>query len=229
MELHARAIDSMPGAAIASMTIASAPDPSLLTELEREIFAQHTTDRRRAEWWSGRMAARAALNMIGARDLSIVADDRGVPLLVGTNAATCFVSISHGRRIAAAAAAREEALYPCIGIDVVDPEDADRVSKIGPRFLSEHERALADQDPEAAMLAWGAREAIAKATSTGMFAFALKSGAIRAIDPKACRVEVELPGIEVVFERIAGDGLVVLAGTTRAIAERAQKQAGLTR
>lgn len=222
-----RAIDSMPGAAIATMSIEASPDPERLTAREREIYRQHTTDRRRSEWWSGRICARAALEQLGARDLSVLAHARGLPRLEGDGAERFFISISHGRRIAAAAAAREDARYPCLGIDVVDPEDADRIAKISRRFLTPRELELIEHDGEAAMLAWGAREAIAKATSTGMFAFALKSGAIRAIDRSARRIDVELEGIEAIFEPIPGDGLVVLAATTRAISETAQRGAGL--
>lgn len=227
MALSTRAIDSMPGAAIATRAIEASPDPEQLTAKEREIYRQHTTDRRRSEWWSGRICARAALEQLGARELSVLAHARGLPKLDGEGAERFFISISHGRRVAAAAAAREDARYPCLGIDVVDPEDADRIAKISRRFLTAHELRLIEDDPQAAMLAWGAREAIAKATSTGMFAFALKSGAIRAIDRRRRRVEVELEGIEATFEPIPGDGLVVLAATTRAISEAAQRGAGL--
>jgi phosphopantetheinyl transferase len=223
----ARAIASMEGSALATIAIAGEPDPSLLTEDERAIFATLTAERRRSEWWSGRIAARAALEAIGGNGLSILADERGAPRLDGAGAERFHVSISHGRRIAAGAATREDARFPCIGVDVVDPEDAARIAKISRRFLSAHEWTLAGEDSGAAMLAWGAREAIAKATSTGMFAFALKNGAIRAIDRAARRVGVEVEGIEVVFEPLAGDGLIVLAGTTRSVAERIRAAAGL--
>jgi 4'-phosphopantetheinyl transferase EntD len=221
---------SMPGSALALLAIPDAleaPELERLTEEERKFFGTLTTDRRRAEWWAGRVTAHAALEALGAPPVSILADKRGVPRLLGEGNAPYFISISHGRRVAAAAATRENAAFPCIGIDVVDPEDAERIDKIAKRFLTETERALLQTDPRAAMLAWGAREAIAKATSTGMFAFALKKGAILAVDYAAARIRVELEEIEVVFVPIEGDGLAVLAGTTRAIAASAQKIAGL--
>lgn len=221
---------SMRGAALALVPIpARLSDAELarLTAEERSFFATLTTDRRRSEWWAGRITAHAALAAIGAPPCSILADSRGVPRLLGERTAPFFISISHGRRIAAAAASHENAAFPCIGVDVVDPEDADRIDKIGPRFLTDAERAMIAEDPRAALLAWGTREAIAKATSTGMFAFALKKGAILSFDRAAQRVRPELPDIEVLFEAIDGDAIAVLAGTTRAVAAEARRAAGL--
>jgi 4'-phosphopantetheinyl transferase EntD len=206
------------------MDIVAHPDPAVLSDAERALFVTLGTERRRCEWWCGRVVARAALEELGARALSVVADDRGAPKIVGPSADSFFVSIAHGRRVAAAIAAASSAPYPFVGVDIVDPEDRPRLERLEGRVLTEDERLLAREDPDLRILAWAAREAVAKATSTGMFAFALKRIAVRNIDHATRVIDLGLPDVRGVFEPLDG-GFIVLAGCSREVYERARREA----
>jgi 4'-phosphopantetheinyl transferase EntD len=228
-----RWIDALGGAALATMAIGGEPDREGLEPPERTIFDTLKAEPRRREWWAGRMVAKAALAALGARPLAIAADPRGVPRLEGQGADRWFIAISHGRRLASAIAASAESPFPGVGVDIVDDEDRARIEKLEARVLTPHERALADVDRDARILAWGAREAIAKATATGMFAFALKGVSIQRIERAPLsvggfgRIEVALEGAEILFEPLADGGILVAAGCTRTVGESARRTAGL--
>ena len=164
------------------LTSPEAIDETLLTTAERALFAQLSTDARRAEWWSGRMAARGALRAVGAGAASVLRAPNGAPLLDGPHARQATVAITHGRRWAGAVAARRDGPSAHVGLDLVDREDAPRVERVAPRNFTAEEQARMQTDPRAGLLAWAAREATAKATRTGMFAFALSEVAVTAID-----------------------------------------------
>ena len=106
----------------------------------------------------------------------------GAPQLEGPHAHQATVAITHGRRWAGAVSARRDGPSAHIGLDLVDVEDGPRVEKIAPRNLKENERAMMASDARAGLLAWAAREASAKATRTGMFAYALSEVWLTAID-----------------------------------------------
>src|SRR5262245_49003950 len=103
--IKTRTIAQISGAQLATIAIGVEPDLGALLESEQAIFQRLTADLRRREWWCGRIAARAALEALGASGLAILADERGVPTLAGPRADEYFVAISHGRRLAAAIAA----------------------------------------------------------------------------------------------------------------------------
>src|SRR5688500_2823953 len=104
----------LPGVAIAVIRHPDPIDRELLTEAERAIFESLTTDKRRREWFAGRLAARAALRSLGLPHASVLRDPEGRPITDGA-----YVAITHGDSIAAAAASLD--LH--VGIDVIDPQD----------------------------------------------------------------------------------------------------------
>jgi 4'-phosphopantetheinyl transferase EntD len=134
------------------------------------------------------------------------------------------VAISHGLRDAAAIAATIDGPWPHVGIDLLDPEDGPRLERLSTRVFSPEERALLGGEPLRRMLGWGAKEAVAKATSTGMFAFALDRVRVVAIDEAQGRARTNLDGVEILFEP-HGDGLLVLAGVTGARRDAARAEA----
>ncbi|MCK6547873.1 4'-phosphopantetheinyl transferase superfamily protein, partial [Myxococcota bacterium] len=133
----------------------------------------------------------------------------------------------HGRRVAAAVASRRGARFPAVGVDVVDREDEPRIQKIASRVLTAHEKALIGVDPRVALHAWGTREAVAKATSTGMFMFALAGAPLVGIDAATGRITTDLDGVEVAYQDTPDGGVLVLAGASKEAIERAQAKAGL--
>lgn len=227
LDPRVRVLPALPGARLAWLRIPEHPAPARLAPEEQALFATLTAERRRAEWWSGRVCAQASLHALGFSGVAVLADPRGVPRLTGPGAEEAHVSISHGRRIAAAVATGPGARFPSTGVDVVDREDDERIRRIAYRVLTDREKELVEREPDAALLAWGTREAIAKATSTGMFMFALSGAPIEDIDRAAGRVETGLAGFEVHFEPLEDGGVLVLAGATEEATARARRQAGL--
>src|SRR5688572_30964233 len=200
----------LPGVAIAVIRHPDPIDRELLTEAERAIFESLTTDKRRREWFAGRIAAHRALASVGLRDASVLRDPEGRPIADGA-----YVAITHGESIAAAAASIE--LH--VGIDVIDPEDQPRLERIAHRVLRGPEPELAIQHPQDGLrLIWGTREAIAKATHTGMFAFALTKAHATAIDRSSRRISTNRPGIDVCWADLpSGEVLVVACATDAAV------------
>jgi phosphopantetheinyl transferase (holo-ACP synthase) len=144
--------------------------------------------------------------------VSVLRAASGAPRLEGPGAADLHVAITHGRRTAAAIATRRDARWPSVGIDLVDAEDAARLERIADRVLKPCERALLARDPAVLLLAWGAREAIAKATRTGMFLFALSRAWVVEIDLDARRIAVNVPGMDLGFAPLEDGGVLVFAG-----------------
>lgn len=222
-----RTLDAFAGAALAWLEIPASPDPTRLSDAERAVFDAHQRPERRAEWWAGRVACHAALEALGAGRLSVLPDPRGLPVLSGDGAEQLFVSITHGRRIAAAVASRRDARFPAVGVDVVDREDGDRIQKLSARVLTPHEKDLITGDARIALYAWGTREAVAKATSTGMFVYALAGAPLTSVDAARGRITTDLEGIEVAYQDTADGGALVLAGASIEAIRRAQAKAGL--
>jgi 4'-phosphopantetheinyl transferase EntD len=197
-------------------------DRALLTEREREIFDAIPVgrDKRRREWWSGRIAAHEALEACGLSGISVLRDPEGRPIAEGAH-----VAITHGRTLAAAAASIDRH----VGIDVLDPSDQQRLARIAERVLRGPEPELAKAHPQDGLrLIWGAREAVAKATHTGMFAFALTQVHATAIDRSSKRIETNRSGIEVSWVELEGGELLVLAAATdQAVREAAAAQENL--
>lgn len=213
----------LPGAQLAWQPLVGEPDPTQLTEAERSIFVALGPERRRLEWWAGRMAAQAALAACGAVGLSVLRSESGAPNLVGPGAERYSVAITHGRRQAAAIAVRKDAPYPFVGLDLVDPEDEARIQKISPRVFRESERALFAADPRGPRLGWAAKEAIAKATQTGMFVFALTRAWLVDLEPlRANLEEVVLHG-----QALEDGSLLVVAGASAEAWAAARSVAGI--
>lgn len=127
------------------------------------------------------------------------------------------VTLAHDRK--AAVAAGYSKAGPQIGIDLVDEDDAGRIHRIQDRVLSPAERVLASGEPRAFLLAWGTREAVAKATRTGMFAYALERVHVLHIDWAKKTLETNLPGVTVAFEAIQGSYVVIAAVESRTVEE----------
>jgi 4'-phosphopantetheinyl transferase EntD len=181
-------------------------DPARLTPDERALFDQIPADRekRRREWWSGRIAAHQALLQCGLHARSVLRDPEGRPITEGAQ-----VAISHGATLAAAAASLDRH----VGIDVVDPEDQTRLERIAARVLIGPERELVTSHPQDGLrLVWAAREAIAKATHTGMFVFALTRVHLTAIEEDRLRSNRE--GIELAWQTLPGGELLVVAAAS---------------
>ncbi|MBK8013524.1 MAG: 4'-phosphopantetheinyl transferase superfamily protein [Deltaproteobacteria bacterium] len=215
-----------PGVSVALRRIEDVADPSSLLEAERRLFDELASPRRRREWCAGRLAAHDALVSAGAGPLAILRDHRGAPELApptsgdpeddaAARARQYRVAISHGRRLAGAVVG--PAHHGCfhLGLDIIDPEDVDRLTRLEKRVFSPFEIALGKQrgPREVYRVAWGAREAIAKATRTGMFAFALTH--IRLADLTETTAEVELQGgIRVSHMKTPDDEVVVIAAVS---------------
>lgn len=227
MVVTLRSFDGFPDARVALLPLDGIePDPERLHPRERSLFeALDATDARRREWFAGRIAARAALTELGYPDVATSRRDNGAPHLEGEGAQALHVAITHGKRLAAAVAAHASGRWPHVGIDVVDAEDLDRVLHVAKRVLTDDERARAAADPMHARLAWGAREAIAKATNTGMFVFALSRVWTLAVDAETRTIAVNLEGIQVVYAPLDDGGVLVLAGASKGAYAAAQAAA----
>jgi 4'-phosphopantetheinyl transferase EntD len=191
-------------------------------------------DKRRREWFAGRSAARDVLRALGAPDAALLPDDEGAPVLHDVDPARVEgleVSLSHGGRWALCAGHRRAKDGFHLGVDLVDDGDAPRAARVLDRHLSDGERALLaalsndDDRARAAALMWGAREAVAKATRTGMFAFALLDVHVTALDLAAGRVEVDYPGCALGVRHLLPGTTLVWATVTADAAKAAQAAA----
>jgi 4'-phosphopantetheinyl transferase EntD len=204
----------LPGVAVARRS-QSELDPASLTPSEAELFSMLTTDKRRREWLAGRLAAKEALRAIGIVG-SILRDPEGRPITGGA-----YVAITHGDTIAAAAASLDRH----VGIDLLDPHDQSRLERIAQRVMRGPEPELARAHPQDGLrLIWGTREAIAKATHTGMFAFALTKAHATAIDRGSRRITTNRAGIEVSWVDLPTGEILVVASATDAAVALAQSE-----
>ncbi|MEM7676243.1 MAG: 4'-phosphopantetheinyl transferase superfamily protein [Myxococcota bacterium] len=197
-------------------------DVQALTTEERALYQTLGSDHRRCEWWSGRMAARGALRAVGAGAASILRAPNGAPLLSGPHAHQTSIAITHGRRWAAAAASRRQGVTPNIGLDLVDVEDRPRVVRIADRNFRPYERSQMAVDPDAGLLAWAAREAAAKATRTGMFAFALSEVSLTNIDRPTATLTLENEGMTGAMAAAPDGGWLVFVQATEEAVDRAR-------
>lgn len=223
----AQPVPGHPGASWAVLPIPETPNLERLTTAERALFEQLSTDKRRREWWAGRAAARSALRAVGAGACSVLRHESGAPRLEGPGAERVSIAITHGKGFAAAIAAPLEGSHPHVGIDWVDASDAARIGKVAHRVLDATEQALCGDAPMALMLAWGAREATAKAAQTGMFVHALTGVHLRAIDPEAGTAQVDDPGVRIGFWPRDDGALVVCARMSVEARQLARERANL--
>lgn len=201
-------------------------DPALLFESEQRRLAEITSERRRREWFAGRLAAHDALAAAGASPLAVLREPRGAPVLAPpTNAGAdpqaeahahdFRIAISHGRRLAGAVAGPAHLGCPHLGLDIIDPEDIDRLARLAKRVFSPLEFELAltltENPQDVFRVAWGAREAIAKATRTGMFAFALTHVRLSGLSEDDAKVENIPGGAKVFHMRTPDDEVIVIA------------------
>lgn len=153
----------------AAVTLPEAPDFSMPAGLhpDEAAYAHVLAPARRVGFVGGRIALRAALATLGARDVGpMLPTARGAPAMPPG-----FVgSVSHKREVAVAiAAAAEDPPRTTVGIDVEIPRPLR--ADIGERVLTPAERtALADLDAAAR-----ARELL--------FHFAAKEAIYKALDP----------------------------------------------
>lgn len=208
----AHPVPGFSGAFWASVPLPEAVETGVLTPTERDLFETFDNEKRRREWLGGRIAARAALRAVGAGACSVLRAENGAPQLVGRGADGVEVAITHGRARAAAVATPTDARLPHLGIDWVDREDAARIRRLTERVLSKEEQALCGGRDVRLQLAWGAREAVAKASRTGMFLFALSRVHLTSIDEDRGVAEVDVPGVRLGFRKTAEGALVVIAG-----------------
>lgn len=205
----------MPGAHWSRVAIEDLIDPSFLTREERALFDTLTTDKRRREWLAGRRAARAVLRAVGAGACSVLRNDEGAPRVVGPGGEAVDLAITHGQGQAAALACRRDGPFPHVGIDWVDARDLPRLKRVVGRITDPTEKALCEGSNLALQVAWGAREAITKATRTGMFMFALSRVHLVGIAPDG-RAKVDLEGAEVGYLKNPDGSVVVLARVSAA-------------
>lgn len=191
---------------------------------EAEYGASLKGDKRRREWFAGRWAARAVLVALGAPTAELLPDEEGAPVLHGPGVDELELSLSHGGVWALCAGHRRSPETPHLGVDLVDDADAARAGRVLDRHLSAPERALLEGDPNRAGLLWGAREAVAKATRTGMFAFALLDVSVTALDEAAGELSVGYPGCWLRYDRPL-PGTTLLQARVRPEAARAAQAA----
>ncbi|HJK99467.1 MAG TPA: 4'-phosphopantetheinyl transferase superfamily protein [Polyangiaceae bacterium LLY-WYZ-14_1] len=220
-----KTFDDAPAILWAAVRIPETPDPSDLLEPERTYGLTLRGERRRREWYAGRRAARAVLNALGGPEVTLLPDDEGAPVPAGPNAEGLEVSLTHGASWALCAGHRRPRGEPHLGIDLVDDADGRRAARVLGRHLTERERALLEADPDAAALLWGAREAVAKATRTGMFAFALLDVAVETLDRARSTLTVGYPGCDLVFGRWVSGATLIRARVTEAATAAAQSAA----
>lgn len=227
--MEAAPIPGFPDAAWA-ITPIGAQQPDFLSEEERELYASYTLERRREEWLAGRAAAHAALGVLDAHGLSVLRDPEGAPVLHGPRASRFEVAITHGKTTAAAVAAPGDGRG--LGLDWVDAADRVRLQRLADRVLKPREHELVAHAPDALLVAWGVREAVAKATRTGMFAYALAGVHLTQLDESDGSASVNVPGVRVRFWRRPDGHVVVVAqveaetrAEAQATAERARGRA----
>lgn len=218
--IFAGSVPGLPDASWAVAPILGRPDPSFLTEKEHRLYAGFEAERRRREWLAGRRAAHAALEALGIKGASVLRNEAGAPVVEDTEGVEIALTHGHGHA-AAIACATADTVWPCVGIDWVDARDVDRIRRIAPRVLTDEERALCRDRGLGLQLAWGAREAIAKATRTGMFMYALSGVKLVGFDDHG-QAEVNVEGAVVRYLPAPDGGLVVVAGITRAARVMAQ-------
>lgn len=221
-------VPGFPGAAWAVTEIADR-SPAFLSSAERTLFATMDAPKRQREWLAGRAAARSALRAVGGGGASVLREPEGAPRLQGPGADRLEVAITHGRDHAAAVAAPISGAYPFLGIDWVDVEDQVRLKRIAHRVLSPDEQRRCAEDPVALQIAWGAREAVAKATRTGMFAFALHGVRLAAVDRSEGWAELDLPGTLARFWVRPEGSVIVVAAVSAATRDRALASAEAAR
>lgn len=204
--------------ALAERLVQPLPEALGLHPEELAVLRRLRAERRRQEWVAGRLAARDALARWGPGG-PVLPDAEGAPRVQDDPALQ--VSLSHGQRRALAIAWRDSSQRT--GIDLVDEPAGDRVKRVMARWAKPEEQALLDAGPAwAPGLMWGAREAVAKASRTGMFAFALTEVWVTKLIGD--RVELNWQDVEVRFLHRAGE-LWVAARMPRALAEEARRRA----
>jgi 4'-phosphopantetheinyl transferase EntD len=198
--------------------------PADLVPDERPLLEHIPEGRRRREFVAGRMAARAALARFVDAPWAVLRSDEGAPLPHGPEAERALLSISHSRSAAVALVGPAQA--GGLGIDLMEAADGPRIQRVLGRFQSPDE-ALRLRGPEGPFVAWGAREAVAKATRTGMFRFAMFRVNVTDFDPRTGRVEVGRPGMRLRWWAFAGHHAVAATASSEAIRRaRSEAQAG---
>jgi len=222
----------------AATAIPGAAPWSRLLEAERAAGQRLRGEKRQREWFAGRWAARAVLADLGAPDTPLLPDAEGAPVPGRPDVLAApppagvgelEISLSHGARWALAAGHRRRPEDPHLGIDLVDDRDGARAARVLDRHLTDRERELIADDPGAAGLLWGAREAVAKATRTGMFAFALLDVAVEALDRERATIAVGYPGCHLWFGRILAETTLIRALVAPDAATRAREAAARRR
>lgn len=150
---------------LVGVSLPGSPDPvppevlDRLHPAEREA-ALSLRGYRQPEWVAGRLAANAAVRLLGLRPQPVLSDARGAPL----PPEGARVSISHKRTLAVALAARLE--NGDIGVDLEDVEPAR--AQVAPKVLTPRELAEVESLPEqrrwtAVLLRFSLKEALYKA------------------------------------------------------------------
>ena len=220
----AHPIPELPGAWYAVAPF-SKPETALLTPAERALFEQLRGTRRPLEWFAGRLAARAALRAVGAGAASVLRDARGAPVLEGPHAEHARLAITHGRAFGAAIAVTKGVPHPHVGVDWVDASDQPRLARLAARVLKPSEQDLVARDARIRLICWGVREAAAKATRTGMFAFGLSKVWVTGVDVDLRQPVINLPGARVTVRWQPDGAALVMLGLTADAFETARAAA----
>lgn len=218
----AESVPGFAGAFFALVRIQQPPELSLLHPEERRVWASLASEARRREWWSGRVAARSALAAIGGANAWVLSDERGVPTLHGPGADQRLVSISHGRRWSVAMAMPRAETVAGVGVDLVEPEDLVRLDKLRHRVFTEAERSHLARHDQGLAAAWGAKEALAKATATGMWAFAMGGVSLVGFEPESGALLVDVAGAQLTERRLEDGSILVFAAASPELLKHAR-------
>lgn len=137
-----------------------------------------------SEWSAGRAAAKGVLQGAFGLDpatTEVLPLESGAPEVHvgGVRAEGVYLSISHTRRYAVAAAARFE-----VGVDICDDADGHRLRRIAGRVFSEGEAEAIDAHgaPQRQAAVWAIKEAVLKLRIGGVFDPGAKSVRVLGLD-----------------------------------------------
>ncbi|MGF1509902.1 MAG: hypothetical protein ACFB9M_10420 [Myxococcota bacterium] len=197
----------------------------ILGPLENGKLQSLGSDIRRNDWRAGRMAARRALRTLAGtqiqdlNSISILADAEGAPQVWfgdGTRA-PYGVSLTHGGGEAYALAWRESDWTA--GIDWVSLSDRGRTRSVMSRWARPEEAEWLRWEHGPCLL-WGVREALSKATRTGMFVFGLSRVHVHGVERD--RVLTNWPEAEIRWREVPGTGILVVARVPPSIRNEAR-------
>lgn len=172
------------GAALLALRRQAGEPEVVLGPRERALLAEMPWPLRRAEWLSGRLAAKELLRLGFALEPSrveVLPEESGAPLVwVDGERSKLQLNISHTRTWAVAAAADFT-----VGVDVADDNDGRRLPRIARRVMSgnEPEQCGAHTNERTQAAVWAIKEAGLKLRVGGVFSPGARSVHILSLEP----------------------------------------------